>query len=136
MAVAIAGCGGGGAPVSDPQAVADTATNAAHAVADRDGDKACGYLTADAQRQAQLQVGAGVLGQIDCKTLVERATAFFSPLDKSRIKSLQATNVVVNGTTASTTLAGQGMSVQLSLQKTSDGWKIAGFANAVGVPGG
>ena len=38
------------------------AGDAAKAVAAGDGDKACGYLTPDAERQAQLQFGAGVLG--------------------------------------------------------------------------
>jgi hypothetical protein len=131
----VAGCGGGGGPKSDADAVAETVTSAAKAVASEDGDKACSYLTPDAQRQAELQVGAGVLGQADCPTLVNRATAFLTPLDKKRIESLTPANVMVNGAAASATLAGQGMSVQLSLQKTSDGWKISGFSNAVGLPG-
>ena len=35
-----------------------------------------------------LQVGAGVLGQVDCPTLVKRATAFMAPLDRQQIKNL------------------------------------------------
>jgi len=115
--------------------VAQTVTNAAKAVADQDGEKACGYLTADAQRQAILQTGAGVLGQVDCPTLVNRATAFLSPEDKKKIGELQPTNVQVNGSSASTTLAAQGTSIQLNLQKVGSDWKISGFANAVGLPG-
>jgi hypothetical protein len=107
----------------------------ARAVADRDGDKACGYLTPDAQRQAQLQVGAAALGTTDCATLVKRGTAFMTPLDRKQIESLEPANVQVNGTSASATLAGQGTSVQLNLQKTGDDWKVSGFANAVGLPG-
>jgi hypothetical protein len=117
--------------------------DAAGAVADSDGDKACSYLTPDAQRQAQLQVGAGVLGNVDCPTLVKRATAFMAPLDKEQIKDLQPQNVQVNGDSASATLAtntgapaGQGISVQLNLQKVNGDWKISGFQNAVGLPGG
>jgi hypothetical protein len=109
--------------------------DAAKALADGDGAKACSYLTADAQRQAQLQVGAGALGQMDCPTLVERGTAFMSPLDRKQIESLEPTNVQVNGTSASATMARGPTSVQLNLQKTGEGWKISGFANAVGVPG-
>ena len=108
---------------------------AAKAVADRDGERACRYLTPDAQRQAQLQVAAGALGNIDCPTLVERATAFLTPLDKKRIEALEPTNVQVNGTSASATAAAEGTSVQLNLQKDGDAWKISGFANAVGLPG-
>jgi hypothetical protein len=137
----LGGCGGGG-PKTDADAVGQVLKDAAKAVADSDGDKACGYLTPDAQRQAQLQVGAGALGQIDCPTLVKRATAFMNPLDRKQIQSLEPSNIQVNGTTASATMAsqvgspqGQGISVQLSLQKVGEDWKISGFANAVGVPG-
>jgi hypothetical protein len=136
MAVLLVGCGGGGAPKSDADAVAETVTSAARAVADQDGDKACGYLTADAQRQAELQTGAGVLGQVDCPTLVTRATAFLSPLDKKRLGELRPANVQVNGNAASATLAAEGTSIQLNLQKLGGDWKISGFANAVGLPGG
>ncbi|MEA2497395.1 MAG: hypothetical protein QOJ29_5306 [Thermoleophilaceae bacterium] len=117
--------------------------DAAKAVADGDGGKACGYLTADAQRQAQLELGAGVLGEIDCPTFVKRATLVLTPLDKKQIKSLQPGNVLVNGGSATATMAtqagaapGQGTSVQLSLQKVGRDWKISGFSNAVGMPGG
>ena len=116
--------------------------DAANAVADQDGSKACGYLTADAQRQAELRVGGGILGSTDCATFVNRATAFLSPLDKQQIKDLQPSNVVVNGTSASATLAtqtgtaqGSGMSVQLNLTKIGSDWKISGFVNAQGLPG-
>ena len=132
----VAGCGGGGAPKSDAEAVGQVVKDAAQAVADRDGDKACGYLTPDAQRQAQLQVGAGALGNVDCPTLIERATAFLTPLDRKRIESLEPANVQVNGSSASATAAAEGTSIQLNLQKTGDDWKISGFANAVGLPGG
>ena len=131
----MAGCGGGGGPKSDADAVSQVLRDAAKAVADGDGEKACGYLTPDAQRQAQLQVGAGALGTSDCATLVKRGTAFLTPLDRKQIESLEPTGVQVNGTSASATLAGQGTSMQLNLQKTDDGWKVSGFVNAVGLPG-
>ena len=130
-----AGCGGGDAPKTDVDAVTQVLRDAAQAVAESDGDKACSYLTPDAQRQAQLQMGAGALGQVDCPTLVKRGTAFLSPLDRKRIESLEPANVNVNGTSASATLAAEGTSVQLNLQKLGEDWKISGFANAVGLPG-
>jgi len=137
----LAGCGGG-APKSDADQVAQVLESAANAVASGDGDKACSYMTPDAQRQAALQVGSGVLGQVDCPTLVKRATAFLSPLDKKQIEDLQPQNLQVNGTSASATLAakpdpqaGSGMSVQLNLQKIGTDWKISGFANEQGLPG-
>jgi hypothetical protein len=137
----LAGCGGGG-PKTDADAVSQVLKDAANAVADGDGDKACGYLTPDAERQAQLQFGSGVLGQVDCPTLVKRGTAFLTPLDRKQIESLEPSNVQVNGTSASATMAtqagsapGQGMSVQVNLQKVGEYWKISGFANAAGLPG-
>jgi hypothetical protein len=138
----LAGCGGGGGPTSDADAVGQVLKDAAKALADGDGDKACGYLTADAQRQAQLQVGAAALGDADCPTVVKRATIILTPLERKQIESLEPSNIRVNGTGASATMAtqvgaapGQGMSVQLNLQKVGEGWKISGFANATGVPG-
>src|SRR3954454_22793015 len=106
VAVVLAGCGGGGGGTqSDADAVAKVLKDAAAALADGDGDKACSYLTPDAQRQAQLQVGAGVLGQVDCPTLVKRATAFMAPLDRQQIKTLEPQNIQINATSASATLA-------------------------------
>ena len=139
-----AGCGGGGGPQSEADAVTKVLKDAAAAVADTDGDKACSYLTPDAQRQAVLTVGAAqAFGNLDCATLVNRATAFLTPLDKKQIESLVPSNVTVNGASASAKMAstagaapGQGTSVQLNLQKVGEEWKISGFANAVGLPGG
>src|SRR3954454_13770078 len=135
LAAELAGCGGG-APKSDADAVSQVLKDAAHAVADSDGDKACGYLTPDAQRQAQLQVGAGALGEVDWPTLVKRATAFMTRLDRKQIESLELSNIQVNGTSASATMAtqagaaaDQGISVQMNLQKAGEDWKISCFAN-------
>src|SRR3954452_4334445 len=121
VAAVLIGCGGGGGPKSDADAVAKVLKDAAGAVADGNGDKACGYLTPDAQRQAQLQVGAGALGQVDCPTLVNRATGFMAPLDRQQIKNHEPQNVQVNGTSASATMATkaieqgtQSISVQLN----------------------
>jgi hypothetical protein len=142
MLLVAAGCGGSG-PKSDADAVAQTLKSAAGAVSKGYGDKACGYLTADAQRQAALQVGvAQAFGDTDCSTLVHRATAFLSPLDRKQIESLEPANVQVKGTSASATLAssgvaaqGQPVSVQLNLEKVGRDWKISGFSNAQGLPG-
>ena len=136
-ALLAAGCGGSDAPQSEADAVAKLLTDAAKAVADKDGGKACGYLTPDAQRQAVLSAGvAQAFGNLDCAALVDRATAFLTPLDRKQIESLEPSNVMVSGTSASATLAGGNTSVQLNLQKSGDDWKISGFSDAVGIPGG
>lgn len=142
IALLLAGCGGGG-PKTDADAVGQVLKSAAGAVADGDGDKACAYLTPQAQAQVAQQVAGGALGNVDCPTLVKRATAFMAPLDREQIKDLQPSNVVVNGSSATATLStqtgapqGQGLSVQVTLAKTGSDWMIAGFTNPQGLPGG
>ena len=139
----LAGCGGGSAPKTDADAIAQVLKDAARAGADGDGSKACGYLTPDAQRQIVLQIGAGVLGQTDCATAVKRAQLVLTPLDKQRLGSLEPANIAVNGTSASATLStnagapeGQPIVVQLNLQKVGSDWKISGLVSEQGVPGG
>jgi len=142
VCVLLAGCGGGGAPKTDADAISNVLKDAVHAAADGDGDKACGYLTPDAQRQAVLQVSGGALGSVDCATAVKRAQLVLTPLDKTRLKSLEPSGIQVNGTSAGATLSttagsapGQGVSLQLNLQKVGEDWKISGFVNGQGVPG-
>jgi hypothetical protein len=139
----LSGCGGGGGPKTDADAVAKVLKDAAKAAADGNGDKACSYLTPDAQRQAVLQVAGGALGQIDCSQAVNRAQLILSPLEKKQIGSLDPSNVQINRANASATMAtntgapaGQGMSVQLNLQKVGTDWKISGFVNEQGLPSG
>ena len=141
--VLVAGCGGGAAPKTDADAVAQVLKDAAKAAADGDGDKACGYLTPDAQRQAVLEVAGGQLGDTDCSQAVSRAQLILSPLEKKQLGSLEPSNVQVNGAVASATMGtsagtagGQTMSVQLNLQKVGQDWKISGFVNQQGLPGG
>jgi ketosteroid isomerase-like protein len=138
----LAGCGGGG-PKTDAGAVKQVIEDAAKAVAAGDGAKACSYLTPDAQRQVQLQIGSGVLGSVDCGTLVKQATLVLTPLDKQQLKDLEPTSLQVAGDSASATVAssaaasqGPAMSVQLHLTKVGGDWKISGFANEQGLPGG
>ena len=123
----LAGCGGGG-PKSDPEAVHDVLKGAAKAVADRDGDKACGYLTPEAQQQV-VQL-AGGFGGGDCPGVVKLVTATLAPLDRTQIKDAEPQNIAVTGTSATARVVvpsstNQGQSVQLSLQKAGSDWKIS-----------
>jgi hypothetical protein len=140
--VLAAGCGGGGAQ-TDPDAISSVLRDAAAAAAKGEGDKACGHLTGDAQRQAVLQLGsAGGPGTTSCAQLVGRAQFFLTPLDKQRIKGLQATDVRVNGANASATLRGAAdpnatpVVVAVNLAKVGGDWKVSGFGQAAGLPGG
>lgn len=143
LAAALLATGCGGGAKTDADQVAQVLRSAAGAVADGDGQKACSQLTAQAQAQAAQQVAGGVLGSVDCVTMVKRATAFMAPLDRQQIKDLQPSNVVVNGNAASATLSTStgssqtgGISVQVSLAKAASDWKISGFSNEQGLPGG
>lgn len=142
-ALVAAGCGGGGGARSDADAIAGVLESAAQATAKGDGDKACADLTPDAQRQALFQLGsAGGPGTKSCAQLVNRSLIFLTALDKQRIKNLQAADVQVNGASASATLRGEGsqpgqaIAVPLSLTKVGSDWKISGFGEPVGLPGG
>jgi hypothetical protein len=128
----VAGCGGG-APKTDPEQINQLLKDAAKAVADRDGGKACGYLTPAAQQQVVTLAGPA-FGGADCTRVVELATATLAPLDRKQIEDAQPQNIAVTGQAATAQVAlpsptNQSTPVQLSLQKTSDGWKIAALAN-------
>lgn len=137
-----AGCGGGGAK-SDPDAIAALLENVAEATANGDGDAACADLTDEAQRQAVMQLApAGGPGTTNCPQLVGRAQFFLTPIDKQRIKNLEAADIRVNGDSASATMRGEGsapgqqISVPLNLTKSGGDWKISGFGSPAGLPGG
>jgi hypothetical protein len=129
LAIALlAGCGGGG-PKSDPEAVHDLIKHAAKAVADRDPGKACGYLTPEAQQQV-VQLAGGAFGGADCAGVVKLVTATLAPLDRQQIEDAEPQNIAVTGTTASAQVAlpsstGQGQTIELTLQKTGDDWKVS-----------
>jgi ketosteroid isomerase-like protein len=133
LAIALlAGCGGG-APKSDPDQISQVLTDAAKAVAARDGSKACGYLTPEAQQQV-VTLAASAFGGADCAAVVNLATATLAPLDRKQIEDAQPQNIAVTGTTATAEIAvpsptNQSAPVQLSLQKTTDGWRISALAN-------
>jgi hypothetical protein len=127
LIVLLAGCGGAG-PKSDPEAIAQLLKDAAQAVADRDGGKACGYLTPAAQQEV-VRLGTA-FGGADCPRVVEAVTATLAPLDRSQIKDAQPQNIAVTGTSATAAIvvpssADQGRVVQLTLQKVGADWKIS-----------
>lgn len=141
-ALVAVGCGGGGTK-SDPDAIASVLKHAAEAAAKGDGDAACANLTADAQRQVVFQLArAGGPGTTSCSQLVARAQFFLTPIDKQRIKNLEVADIRVNGNSASATLRGEGsapgqpISIPFNLAKVGSDWKVSGFGNAAGLPGG
>jgi hypothetical protein len=130
-AALLVGCGSAG-PKSDPEQISQLLKDAANAVAGRDGGKACGYLTPEAQQQV-VALGAA-FGGSDCASIVNLATATLAPLDRKQIEDAQPQNVIVNGTTATAEIAlpsptDQRPPVRVTLAKTADGWRIASLAN-------
>lgn len=128
----LAGCGGG-APKSDPDQISQLLKDAAKALADRDGSKACGYLTPVAQQQL-VSLAGSAFGGTDCAGVVKLATATLAPLDRKQIEDAQPQNIEVTGLAATAEVAlpsatNQSAPVRLALQKTSDGWRISALAN-------
>jgi hypothetical protein len=126
----LVGCGGGG-PKSDPDAIHDLLKNAAQAIADRNGQTVCGYLTPEAQQQV-LQLAGGEFDASDCAGAVKFETAALAPLDRKQIEDAEPQNIQVTGNTATAQVVApspdnQGRAVQVSLQKTPDGWRVSAF---------
>jgi len=132
LAIALAGCGGGG-PKSDPEQISQVLKDAAGALADGDGAKACGYLTPQGQQQVVTLAGPAFGGR-DCASIVKLATATLAPLDRSQIDDAQPQNIAVSGAQATADVVtpsptDNAAPVHVTLQKTPDGWRIAALAN-------
>ena len=125
VALAAPGCGGddSGAGGDDESQVRDTVTNYASAVADRDGDKACGYLT-DAARE-QVEKAAKALKADGCAGVMEKVTEGVSSGDRDKLGSLEVTSVKVDGdhATAQTKVEGEDTD-PATLLKEGDEWHI------------
>jgi hypothetical protein len=137
-AALLAGCGSG-PPASDPASVAKATQEAAQAAAKSDSDGACGHLTHTAQTQIVLQTG-GRLGDVDCSQAVGRALLFLDKAARDRIRSLQATDIRIDGDSASVVMRSPPgdpapMTVPMSLKLEGGDWKINGFGEPAGVPG-
>jgi hypothetical protein len=132
LAIAVLGGCGGGGPKSDPDQISQVLRDAAKAIADRDGAKACGYLTPEGQQQV-VTIAGSAFGGADCPSIVKLATATLAPLDRTQIDDAQPQNIVVTGTSATAEIVipsanNQNPPVSLALQKTADGWRIASLS--------
>ena len=113
---------------------------AAGAAADRDSDKACGYLSHGAQTQIVLQTG-GRLGNTDCPGAVGRALLFMSAAERERIGRLVPTDIRLAGDSGSAVMRSPAADAQapivvsLSVEKEDGDWKIGGFGEETQAPG-
>jgi ketosteroid isomerase-like protein len=129
-AIAVGGCGGddsgggGGGGGDDESQVRDVVTSYAGAVADGDGDKACGYLSDSAL--AQIEKAAEGLKVDGCAGVLEKATEGASDDDIDKVKNMEVTSVKITGdrATAETEVEGEDNSPAMLVKEDGE-WKIA-----------
>jgi hypothetical protein len=127
-AVAAGGCGGddsgGGGGGDDEAQVRDVVTSYASAVADGDGDEACGYLSDGALKA--IEKAAEAVDADGCAGVLEKATEDASAEDVEQVKSIKVTSVQITGdrATAQTAVAGEDSSPAMLVKEDGD-WKIA-----------
>lgn len=126
-ALGVAGCGGddSGGGGDDEAQVRDLVTNYAAAIADSDGDKACGYLTNDARAQVEA-AGKALDVDGDCGAVMDKATEEASDEDRKELEDIEVTSVEVNGDRAVVQVTSGGETGDPSTVVKEDGeWRIA-----------
>ncbi len=127
-ALAVAGCGdddsgGGGGGGGDESQIRDVVSSYATAIADRDGDTACGYLT-DAARE-QLETLAKTLDVDGCPAVMEKVTEGVSGDDRDKLGNIDVTSVKVDGDHATVQIEAAGEKGDPSTLVKQDGdWRI------------
>jgi hypothetical protein len=125
-AIGVAGCGGddsGGGGDDDSQ-IRDTVTNYAAAIAEKDGDKACDFLTKSAREQVEAAGKAMDAG--DCGEVLEQATEQASDEEREQLKDVEVVSVKVDGDRATVQVkAGDDTGDPSTLVKEDGEWKIA-----------
>jgi hypothetical protein len=125
-AIGVAGCGGddSGGGGDDESQIRDTVTNYAAAIADKDGDKACGFLTKSAREQVEAAGKAMDAG--DCGEVLEQATEQASDEDRDQLKDVEVVSVKVDGDRATVQVkAGDDTGDPSTLLEEDGEWKIA-----------
>jgi hypothetical protein len=123
-AVGVAGCGGDDSGGDDEAQIKDVVTSYAAAIADKDGDKACGFLTDSAREQVEK---AGEALKADgCADVMEKVTEEASDDDRDQLKDIEVTSVKIDGDRAVVQVKAAGETGDPSTLVKEDGdWKIA-----------
>ncbi len=127
-ALAASGCGsddsGGGGGGGDGEAqIRDVVTGYASAVADGDGDKACGYLSQAARDR--IEQAADTVDASGCPGVIEKVTDTASADDRDKLGALEVTSVTVSGDTATAQTHVEGDKTDpAKLVKEDGAWKI------------
>ena len=115
-ALAIAGCG-----KSDEDKVKDTVSSYISALADGDGDKACGLVSNAAGDQIKKQSKAK-----DCASAIESFTkSDDGAAVKKAFKEAKVEKVEVKGEKATATIRVEQQTAPLPLEKSGDDWKLS-----------
>jgi hypothetical protein len=103
--------------VGDPDVTA-TFQDYFEAVADGDGDTACGLLTEDAQSEILEEVGGG-----DCEEAVEQAEEELNDDQKDELRDIEPEEVDVDGDRA--TISVEGADGEVELEREDGEWRIS-----------
>ena len=115
-ALALAGCG-----QSDEDKVKETVNSYITALADGDGDKACGLVSKAAGDQIKTQSKAK-----DCAAAIESFTkSSDGAAVKKAFKSAKVEKVEVKGEKATATIRVEKQTAPLPLEKSGDEWKLS-----------
>jgi hypothetical protein len=132
-AMAATGCGGGGADSSPAGAV--RAYN--DAVADGDGERACGHL--DAAAQEELRQSTQGQARQSCEQAIEVLSDFYDDATKERLRDARVT-ASAEGDRAAARLSspagfgGPDREQTLELRRTDGEWKIVSLGLAIEPP--
>jgi hypothetical protein len=126
LAMGVAACGGddSGGGGDDESQIRDVVSNYAVAIADKDGDTACGFLTASARKQVE---SAGeAIDANGCGEVMEKVTEEASDDERDQLKDLEVTSVKIDGDRATVQVKAGGETGDPSTLVKEDGeWKIA-----------
>jgi Domain of unknown function (DUF4878) len=124
-AVAVAGCGGGGA-ADDVQSAVKSYLNS---FVDGDGAKACSLMTASTRKQFVKRTKP-LTKTTDCAAAIEAIRTQAGQPAMDALKKVKVSDVKVNGDSATVKLTSGKNSSTATLKKEGGGWKVSGAPGA------
>jgi len=125
-AMGVSACGGddSGGGGDDESQIRAVVSDYAAAIADQDGDKACGYLTDSARKSVE---AAGSSLEADgCGDIMEKVLEQTSEADRDDLKDVEVVSVEIDGDHATVQVkAGDDTGDPSTLVKEDGDWKIA-----------
>jgi hypothetical protein len=121
VAVALAGCGGGGS--DDAKSAIKDYLNA---FVSGDGAKACSLMTDQTRQQFVTQVKP-ITKTTDCAKAITALRTAAGPTVMNALKKTEIKDVKVNGNTATATLKSGSSASTTRLQKEGGQWKVTGL---------